>query len=112
MGSRILLLAFLLAAVAGAQTGTTSETELLKRLLQRMDDLEQQNRQLTKEVHALRQEITASHSPQTATEQPPPAPAGPTLDERVSVNENRINEQSQTKVEASQKFPISLHGMF
>jgi len=112
MGSRILLLAFLLAAVAGAQTGTTSETELLKRLLQRMDDLEQQNRQLTKEVHALRQEITASHSPQTATEQPPPAPAGPTLDERVSVNENRINEQSQTKVESSQKFPISLHGMF
>jgi hypothetical protein len=35
----------------------------------------------------------------------------PPLEDRVAVNEARVAEQAQTKVEASQKFPLSLNGM-
>ncbi len=38
-------------------------------------------------------------------------PASPTLDERLAIQESRVEEQAQTKVEASEKFPISLTGM-
>jgi hypothetical protein len=83
--------------------------ELMLRVLQRMDALEQENRQLIEEVHALKQEVDASrtHAAPATTVQPDQAPIG----DRVAVNEHRIEEQAQTKVEASQKFPISLNGM-
>ncbi len=33
------------------------------------------------------------------------------MDERIEIQQQRIEEQAQTKVEASQKFPIRLAGM-
>ncbi len=89
-----------------AQEKPDSQTLMLQ-ILQRLDSLERENKQLIEEVHALKQDLTSSR--QTA------APAAPgeqsSVEERVTVDENRINEQAQTKVEASQKFPISLNGM-
>jgi len=83
----------------------------LRMILQRLTALEDRNRQLIEEVHALRQELAASRS----TAQPSPAPAvstpQPPLDERVDVAERRIEEQSQTKVEAEHKLPVTLTGM-
>ena len=73
-------------------------------ILQRLDRLEQQNRMLLEEVRELRQQIAA-------TRQQPEVTPSPSLEERVDVQEKRTEEQSQTKVEASQKFPLSITGM-
>jgi hypothetical protein len=85
------------------------QTEL-QQILQRLDRLEQENRQLADEVHALRTELAAAggHAPET---QAPPAPPATPFDERVQVAEQRVADLSQEKVEASQRFPVSLTGM-
>jgi len=70
-------------------------------ILQRLEKLEQQNRQLMEEIRELRQQLTASR----------PATPAPSLEERVEIQDRRIDEQSQTKVEASQKLPLTITGM-
>ncbi len=83
----------------------------LQQILQRLDRLEEENHKLADEVHALRTELAAAKEPaqgqvaQSAS--PPEAP----LEERVQVVEQRTADLSQEKVEASQRFPISLTGM-
>lgn len=108
MRHKCLLLLPLLAVRLLAQDKLDSQA-LMAQVLQRMDALEQQNRQLIQEVHALRQEVNASQHPtaSSTTAQQEETP----LQDRVAVNERRVAEQAQTKVEASQKFPISLNGM-
>ncbi|MEP6533754.1 MAG: hypothetical protein ABJF23_00435 [Bryobacteraceae bacterium] len=86
---------FLLPSILLAQAGPDQA-----QILQRLERLEQQNRMLMEEVKELRQQIAATR--------PPPAPS---LEERVEVQEKRTEEQSQTKVEASQRFPLSITGM-
>jgi hypothetical protein len=68
-------------------------------ILERLDRLEQENRVLTERVSALQAQLGMS------------APAPPTVEERVDIQQQRIEEQAQTKVEASQRFPIRLAGM-
>jgi hypothetical protein len=108
------------AAPACPQTASPADDVTLKAILQRLEALEQQNQELTKEVHSLREELAASRSTiavpaqqagSTPAEQAASADAEVPLEERVARNETRIEEQAQTKVEASQKFPISLTGM-
>src|SRR5580698_8005221 len=89
----------------------------MQQILDRLERIEQENRNLADEVRALREELAASRTgiapPATSTAAPavaqPPAPAP--LAERVDVNEQRISEQAQSKVEAAQKLPITLTGM-
>jgi hypothetical protein len=95
-------------------------------ILQRLDQLEQENRNLADEVHALRAEIAGARlSPAS----PAPAQAGAAasgtpsstpeavnvsplpMDERVAVEEQRTEDLSQTKVEAAQRMPVTLQGM-
>ncbi len=71
-------------------------------ILARLDRLEQQNQQLLAEIKSLRAELGAS---------PPTAPARADVEERLNVDENRIQEQAQSKIESSQKFPVRLTGM-
>lgn len=86
-------------------------------ILDRLDRLEQENRDLTAEVHALREQLAGSKITAPAPEQAPPEQAvpdskgEPPLSEQVEVNQRRIDELAQTKVEASQRMPISLTGM-
>jgi len=87
----------------------------LQQVLDRLDRIEQENKDLAEQVRALRAELAASRAPTPA---PTPAPApteasapAPPLEEKVAVDEARIAEQAQTKVEASQKLPITLTGM-
>lgn len=94
---------FLLRPTLFAQQQPSPET--VSRILDRLDQLEKQNEQLLSEIRTLRAEVQKSSA---ATAQP----SSPPLEERVSAAEQRITEQAQTKVEASQRFPITLTGMF
>ncbi len=105
----VLLLAPMLLA-AQEKTG-------LQQILERLDRLEQENKDLAAEVRSLRAEIAGSRitsKPEASAAAIPPteaAPATPPLDERVTVAEHRIDEQAQEKVQASQRLPITLTGM-
>ncbi len=121
---KIRLFAFLVFPVALA----AQQRSDVDRILERLDRLEQENRDLAAEVHALRSELAAAaHSDTAATgasasAQIPPegpaasssVPAAPTaqpLEEQVAVQQQRVADLAQTKVQASQRLPISLTGM-
>src|SRR5580658_5279757 len=108
----------------GARAQDTSE---MREILTRLDRLEKDNQALTAEIQALRQELAAATRPPntvvpnatpppegspgaTTAGQPAPASA-PTAEETAAVQGNRIDELAQTKVEASQKFPLTVTGM-
>jgi hypothetical protein len=96
-------------------------------ILQRLDQLEQENRNLANEVHALRAEIASGRlspaspaPPQAGTAvagtaangSPEPMNVSPVpMEERTAVQEQRTEELSQTKVEAAQRMPVTLAGM-
>ena len=85
----------------------------LQQVLERLDRIEQENKTLAEEVRALRAELAASRG---IAPVPAPAPTAaavpnPPIEEKVAVDEARIAEQAQSKVEASQKLPITLTGM-
>ncbi len=103
MNSRCRYILLFFPAVLMAQIGA-DQSEILRRL----DRLEQQNRMLLEEVRELKQQLTNVHAPAAGAAEAAPTP---TLEERVGVQERRIEEQAQTKVEASQKFPIAITGM-
>ncbi len=116
------LLCPILAVLVVAPLLRAQDKTELQQILERLDRLERENRQLADEVHALRTELAAARG-QTTTQQatqalesqtpspaPPPTTAAP-LAERVSVVEQRVDDLSQEKVEASQRFPISITGM-
>ncbi len=75
--------------------------QIMSQILQRLDTLEKQNRQLMDEIHSLKQELLAGGK----------QGAEPPVEDRVSVVEQRVAEQAQTKVESTQKFPLSIGGM-
>jgi uncharacterized protein (UPF0335 family) len=81
-----------------AQTPTQLAT-----ILERVDRLEQENRQLTGELKALREELAGLRSGDEANQV--------ATDGRIEIQQRRIDEQEQSKVEASQKFPIRLTGV-
>src|SRR5579883_1877826 len=114
----------------GAQLAPAQETPQMREVLSRLDRLEQTNQALLDEIRGLRQELAAMRATvptqQTAasstdgqgvapgynsqsgdTPQAAQIPAA----EAHAVEENRIAELAQTKVEASQKFPIRITGM-
>jgi hypothetical protein len=86
------------ASLYAQQTPTT-----LEQVMARLDHLESENKQLLEEIRELRREL----APAKATS---PAPQTP-IEERVEVLEHRSEETDQTKVQASQRFPLSITGM-
>jgi hypothetical protein len=95
----------------------------LQQILERMDRLEQENRNLAAEVHALREEVKGSRAASPVNSSPGQAAdvdvaAGapvnterPPLEERVAIAEQRVQELAQTKVQSSQRLPVTLTGM-
>lgn len=69
-------------------------------ILDRLDQLERQNRQLLDEIKELRTQVAASSTP----------PNNQPVEERQEVTDHRVEELAQTKVEASQRFPVKLTG--
>jgi hypothetical protein len=129
----LLPLAFLAAFGLRAQETAQAPADLAA-ILARLDKLERENRELAQEVKALRTrldgtaEATAEGTAAIPLPDPPhghpgsdgkpgsdPAsgqPAAPqSLDDKVAIDQQRIEEMAQTKVEASEHFPIRLTGM-
>src|ERR1019366_4554299 len=94
LGALWLAALWLAPVTLGAQTAPD-----LAKILERLDRLEAENRALSEQVRAFQAQL--------GTAVPPP----PTTEERLDIQERRVEEQAQTKVEASQKFPIRLTGM-
>lgn len=67
----------------------------LAAVLARLEKLESENRELKQEVKQLRELVEGK----------------PSLPERLDITERRVEEQASTKVEAANKFPITLTGM-
>src|SRR5260370_38848885 len=89
------------------------EKSEFQQIIERLDRLEQENRSLTDEVRALRTELAAHPNlpaPQDAAPTDTTAPSPP-VEERLTIQERRADELAQTKVEASQRFPVTLTGM-
>src|SRR5271169_556026 len=94
-----------------AATALAQNTPEMREVLSRLERLEKENEALTEELRALRKDLAAFHTSATSAtdtlpnrtatarereDQPPP-------DETQSINQTRIEELSQTKVESSQK---------
>jgi hypothetical protein len=106
---RLKLFVTLLAPLAGAHAQTTPD---LQQILQRLDRLEGENRELRDQVRQLRDQLQARLGvPAQPPAQAPATPSTPTLEERMEIEERRTAELEQTKVEASQRFPIRITGM-
>lgn len=80
-----------------------TQSDALARILDRLNALEQQNQAVLAEIRELREQLKAAQPETSAQNQK--------LEDRVNVNEQRIKEQEQKKVESSQRFPITLTGM-
>ena len=72
-----------------------------KRIVERLDRLEAENKQLKREVRELRTQVGP----------PPVEEAAPNLEERAAVQEKRVEEHEQTKVETAHKSPLRVSGM-
>jgi hypothetical protein len=103
-----LCMAALWAVSAAGQTNPG-----IQQVLDRLDRLELQNRELIAKVETLQAEIATlkGGAAEQGTAKAAPAAGSPTIEERTAVLEARTAEQAQSKVEASERFPIRITGM-
>jgi hypothetical protein len=104
---RLRLAVALLAPLACAFAQPPPE---LKQIMDRLDRLEAENRELREQVRELRQQVNPTDSAVAGSPSESSVPAA-RLEERIGIEERRSAELAQTKVEASQHFPIRLTGM-
>ena len=106
------LMSYLWAPLALLPTPLAAQTTSpeIRQILDRLDRLEQENHALAGEVRQLRQDLAAARG-ETAPTAPAAPAATPDLADKVAVEQSRTEELAQTKVEASQKFPIRITGM-
>lgn len=117
----IVLAALMLVASAAAQgqSAPPLPQSQAQQILNRLDRLEKDNQALLEEIRALRQELSvlkpaasgAASAVLAQTDAERVAQQQQAADERQAVEENRVAELAQTKVEASQKYPIRITGM-
>ncbi len=107
------LSAFLLFLPAPVVVAAQDEPGM-KQVLERLERLERENRALADELRKLRSEIAgfqAKPPAETQEAQGHSQPGLSELEEKMDIQERRVAEQAQTKVEASQRFPIRVTGM-
>ena len=107
-----------LLVMLGATLARAQNTPEMREILTRLDRLEKDNQALTEELRALRKELEMLHGPAAQASAAPAAFEGdqtagqqPSPEERETIQQNRIDELAQSKLEASQKFPIRVTGM-
>jgi hypothetical protein len=102
----------LLASVPPLLRAQASSDEQMTRILDRLDALEQQNRELLSEIRSLRDQVAKA-----AAQGPPPnhsesAPlAEQPIPEQLAVAQQQIQDLAQTKVESEHHDPVQLTGM-
>src|SRR5438552_4194396 len=101
---------FLAACAAGSMSA--QQPPELRQVIDRLDRLEAQNRELMTEILALRQQLAAAQpGPADTAEQSaaeiPPQP----LAERVEIAERRLAELDQSKVSSEHRLPLTFTGM-
>jgi hypothetical protein len=79
----------------------------LQQILERLDRIETQNRELMTEIKELRQQLDTAKAAQPET---PPADSAPLAD-RVDVQDQRIAQQDQEKISTDHHLPVTLTGM-
>lgn len=79
----------------------------LSAIVERLDVLEKQNRALMEEIQALRKQLAIAQGTPAQTAPPAAVP----VEERLQVQERRTEELAETKVQASQRLPLSITGM-
>ena len=85
----------------------------MREVVNRLDRLEMENRALTEEIRVLRQQVGMLRTPAETVAVSSVSADGDGQqgeEERQAVQQSRIEEIAQTKVEASQKFPIRISG--
>ena len=80
-------------------------------VMDRLDRLEAQNRELLQEVKSLQQQVAQSNAPPGTSQVASQVAAATPLAERVEVQERRIAELEQSKVATDHKLPLHLTGM-
>src|SRR5579872_2837778 len=100
------LIFFCVAGTVTAAQPVPEDSATLRQILERLDRLEKQNQDLTAEVGALRKELSEARAVTEAAKSTPP-----NIPERIDVQEHRVEEMAQSKVESSQHFPIRITGM-
>ena len=100
---------FLGACAAGPLSAQQPD---LKQVMDRLDRLEAQNRELMDEIRALRLQLAGAQPaaeivPQAAEAEVPPQP----IAERVAIAERRLAELDQVKLSSDHRLPVTLTGM-
>jgi hypothetical protein len=117
------LMSFSGSSLSAQAPPSDSKTDL-QLILQRLDRLEQENRDLAQQVLALRSELAQSRGVTTPSAPAPAAQSAPApeaspetsapqapLDQRVAIQEQRTADLEQSKVGAAHQLPITLTGM-
>jgi len=81
----------------------TTDPSALNKIVQRLDQLEQTNQRLEQENQKLKQDLEAVRKEILDLKNP--------VEEKIEAQAQRIEDLSQTKVEAAQKFPVKLSGL-
>jgi len=107
-----------LAISCATKIARGQNTPEMREVLSRLERLEQTNQALMEEIRALRNEMAtlresdpAAHGTLASSDGQAAQPVPPASSESAAVEQSRVEELSQTKVEASQKFPIRITGM-
>jgi hypothetical protein len=102
-------LSCLLLTACAAGSLSAQQSPELKQVIDRLDRLEAQNRDLMAEIRALRLQLAAGQPPGA---EPPDAGASPQpVAERVQIAEQRIADLDQSKVSSEHRLPVTLTGM-
>jgi len=104
-------LSCLLLAACAASSLSAQQQPDLRQVIERLDRLEAQNRELMTEILALRQQLAATQpAPADTGQQAAEVPPQP-LAERVEIAERRLAELDQTKVSSEHRLPLTFTGM-
>ncbi len=97
----------LLAFAGAASLVNAQPSPEMQQILERLDRIESQNRELMTEVQALRQQLDAAKAAQPDVL---PADSAPLAD-RVDAQDQRIAQQDQEKISSEHHLPVTLTGM-
>jgi len=106
------MLSCLLMAVCATGALSAQQPSGLKDVMDRLDRLEAQNRDLMAEIRALRSQLAAGQPAAEAVIQTPEEQAAaPPIAERVETAERRLADLDQSKISSDHRLPVTLTGM-